>query len=87
MPIFIQGLALGHVPHVLTMVLQPRPTALCPVTDSPLSIFNLSVRETGQGVVPTGGTANQGLGEGLSVLQHSIRWQGGNRGSEAVTWK
>lgn len=87
MPVFIQGLFLGYVLHILTVVLQPRPTALCPTTDSPLSIFRLSVREKGQRVVHTGGMANQGLGEGLSVLQHGIRWQGGNRGSEAVTWK
>ena len=69
------------------MVLQLRPTPLCPVTDSLLSIFSLSVSETGQGVVHTGGMANQGLGEGLSVLQHGVGWQGSNRGSEAVTWR
>lgn len=78
---------MGGKAHILTVVLQPRPTALCPVTDSLLNIFSLSVRKTGQRMVHTGGMANQGLGEGLSVLQHGVRWQGSNRGSEAVTWR
>lgn len=75
------GLPPGHLSHILTVVLQPRPTAPCPATDSPLS----RERGMGEGVVHTGGTANQRLGERLSVLQHGVRRQGSNRGS--VTWR
>lgn len=60
-----------------TVVLQPRPTAPCPGTDSPLS----REREPGEGVVHTGGMTNQRLG----TLQHCIHWQGSIRCS--VTWK
>lgn len=80
-------LAPSHMIHILTVMLQPRPTALCPATDSSPSIFNPSVRGAGQRVVHTGGTANQGLGEGLGILQHGVRWQGSNWSSGAVTWK
>lgn len=71
------GLSLGHLPHILTVVLlHPRPTAPCPAADSPFS----RERGTGEGVMHTGGTANQRLGERLGVLQYCVRWQGSNRG-------
>ena len=81
------GLAPGCMPHILTVVLQPKPTAPCPATGSPLHIFSPRVRGARQGVVHTGGTANQGLGEGLGVLQHCVCWQSSNRGFEALIWR
>lgn len=81
------GLTPGRMPHILTVVLKSRPTAPCPATGSPLHFFCPRVRGTRQGVVYTGGMVSQGLGEGLGVLQHYVRWHSSNRSSVALTWK